>query len=352
VAAIDDYLRILKEQGATALHLSTARRPMLRVKGDLVPLQGKVLLDDLSLRALLTEAVGADRWETFLRERDCDFTTSISKHGRYHVNCAVTEAGFSSVFEPVRDVAESLDLLGLPGLARELISARSGLVIVCGPDGSGKSTTIASLVNDLNVSRPLHIVTIESPIGTLHRSQRSVVSQREVGRHTDAFPGAIRAALKQDADVITISELSERDAVTQAIDAAQQGALVIAEAHTPTAVSAIEGVLSAFPEDARMEARVALSDNLRGVIGQVLCRRKDGGRVAAYEVITNGGAVLELISSGANQELEELLESPHDGVQRLDDALLALVASGVIEGREGYRRARDKKRFSQHAPPA
>lgn len=342
----------MKEQGATALHLSTARRPMLRVKGELVPLQGKALLDEVTLRALLKDTVGAERWDNFLRERDCDFATSIGKHGRYHGNCSLTEAGFSAVFEPVRDSAESLDQLGLPRSGRALLAARSGLVIVCGPHGSGKSTTITSLVDHLNVSQPLHIVTIESPIATLHHSQRSVVSQREVGKHTGAFPAAIRAALKQDADVITLSELSEREAVTHAIDAAHQGALVIAEAHTPTAVSAIQGVLSAFPDDARAEARAALSENLLGVIGQVLCHRKDGGRVAAYEVISNQAAVFELIGGGADQQLETLVESPHDGIHRLDDSLLSLIADGVIDGREGYRRARDKKRFGQHAPAA
>jgi len=352
LSALDDYLRMLKEQTATALHLSTARRPMLRVKGDLVALQGKNLLDDITLRALLKEALGAERWDAFQEDLDCDFTITTGKYGRYHGNCSMTESGITAVFESIRDVPESLDSLGVPRLARDLLQARSGLVIVCGPHASGKSTTIAALVNDLNVSQPLHIVTIESPVGTLHRNQRSVVSQREVGRHTGAFPAAIVAALRQDADVITVGELSERDAVTNAIDAAHQGALVIAEAHTPTAVSAIEGVLSAFPEDARAEARASLSDNLLGVIGQVLCRRKDGGRVAAYEVISNRGEVRELISSGADQQLEALLESPHDGTQRIDDSLLALIASGAIEGREGHRRARDKKRFSQHAPTA
>lgn len=348
--AIDDYLRALKDQKATTLHLSAGRRPMLRVDGNVVPIQGESLLDDLALRALLKEALGTDRWDTFLREHDCDFTLSAGTLGRYHGNCLVTDAGLSAVFERLNEVPESLERLGLPTLGQSLIDARAGLIVVCGPHGSGKSTTIAALIDQLNATRRLHIVTIESPIGVVHRHQRSIVSQREVGQHTGGFPTAIRAALKQDADVIAISELSERDSITHAIDAAHQGLLVIAEAHTPTTVSAIEGLLSAFPEEGRAQARAALSENLRGVISQVLCRTKSAGRVAAYEVLINTAEVADCINRSADQEIEERIEVGHQGTHRLDESLATLVEQGVIDGREAHRRARDKKRFSQHAP--
>lgn len=325
---------------------------MLRVDTNVVPIQGESLLDDLALRALLKEALGNERWDLFLREHDCDFTLSAGTLGRFHGNCMVTDLGLNAVFERIDDVPESLSHLGLPAVGQALINARAGLVLVCGPHGSGKSTTVAALVDHLNATQRLHIVTIESPIRVLHRPQRSIVSQREVGRHSGGFSGAIRAALKQDADVIAISELSERDTITNAIDAAHQGLLVIAEAHTPTPVSAIEGLLGAFPEDGRAHARAALHENLLGVISQVLCRRKDSGRVAAFEVVTNTPEFAELIRRAADPEMDRAIESGAEGVHRLDDALAELVERGVIDGREGFRRARDKKRFSQHAPTA
>lgn len=322
---------------------------MLRVDGNVVPIQGESLLDDLALRALLKEALGTDRWDAFLRDHDCDFTLPAGNLGRYRGNCLLTDTGISAVFERIGEVPESLDKLGLPALGQALVNACSGLVLVCGPHGSGKSTTIAALVDQLNATRRLHIVTIESPITVLHRHQRSIVSQREVGPHTGSFPQAIRAALKQDANVITISELSERESITHAIDAAHQGLLVIAEAHTPTAVSAIEGLLSAFPDEGREQARASLSEHLLGVISQVLCRTPTGGRVAAYEVLTNTADVARHIRDAADHAIEDALDQGHEGVHRLDESLATLLEQGAIEEREAHRRARDKKRFNPNA---
>lgn len=347
---IDDYLRALKEQKATALHLSAGRRPMLRLDGNIVPIQGESLLDDLALRSLLKEALGPDRWDAFLRDHDCDLTLTAGGLGRFHGNCLVTEAGLSAVFERVNDAPDSMEQLGMPLSAQTLMQARSGLVLVCGPHGSGKSTTVAALIDHLNATRRTHIVSLEAPVRVVHRHQRSVVSQREVGKHTASFSGAIRVALKQGADVIAVSELSERETIAQVIDAAHQGALIIAEAHTPTAVSAIEGLLSAFAEDTRVHARAALSENLLAVIGQVLCRRKDGGRVAAYEMLINTPLFADMVRKGADAELESMIDAGAEGAIRVDDSLAALVEQGVIDGREAYRRARDKKRFAQHAP--
>lgn len=348
--AIDDYLRALRDQKGTALHLSAGRRPMLRVDNNVVPIQGESLLDDLALRSLLKEALGNERWDAFQRDHDCDFTMTAGTLGRYHGNCLMTETGLSAVFERIDDVPESLDHLGLPATAQSMITARTGLILVCGPQGAGKSTTIAALIDQLNATQRLHIVSLEAPIRVLHRHQRSVVSQREVGRDTGSFAAAIRAALKQDADVIAVSELSERETITHAIDAAHQGALVIAEAHSPTPVSAIEGLLGAFPEDARIHARAALSENLLGVISQVLCRHKDGGRVAAYEVVPNAKTFAEAIRSADDHAMEQHISAGADGAHRLDDSLTALLEQGVIDGREAHRRAREKKRFGQHAP--
>ncbi len=348
--AIDDYLRALRDQKATALHLSAGRRPMLRIASNVVPIQGESLLDDLALRALLKEALGNDRWDAFQRDHDCDFTMTAGTLGRYHGNCLITETGLSAVFERIEDVPESLDHLGLPSIGQSLIGARAGLILVCGPHGSGKSTTIAALIDQLNATQRLHIVSLEAPIRVLHRHQRSIVSQREVGRDTGSFANAIRAALKQDVDVIAVSELSERETITHAIDAAHQGVLVLAEAHSSTPVSAIEGLLGAFPEDARVHARAALSENLLGVIGQVLCRHKDGGRVAVYEVVPSSRAFAEAIRNADDHAMEQHISAGADGSHRLDDSLAALVEQGAIDGREAHRRAREKKRFAQHAP--
>lgn len=345
---LDHYLTALVAKKATALHLSAGKRPMLRVDGNIVPIQGENLVDDLALRGLLKAAIGADRWDRFVDERDGDFSLSVGTHGRFTGNVAITDAGVSAVFAPIEHAPQSLDQLGLPPLARAFLEASAGLVLVCGPHGSGKSTTIAALVDHLNATRRGHLMTLESPLRVVHRHQRSLVSQREIGSRAGAFASAIHAATRQDVDVLALSELSDRDSVNAALDAASQGVLVLAEAHTPNAATAIQGLLSAFTEETRASAHSEVSEHLVGIIGQVLCRAKDGRRIAAYEVLANSDALAPLIEAGRHDAIHDLLGKPHPSVHSLDDSLAALVGSGALIGREAQRRARDKQRFGQH----
>ena len=347
MARLHELLRRSREQGASDLHLATGLAARFRLHGALEPIPGQPELSADGLSSLLRELVSPAQWREYVETGDLDFALAVPGVARFRANYLKQEKGPSAVFRTIPETIATLEDLHLPPVLGRLAELRSGLVLVTGPTGSGKSTTLAAVIDRINRTQSKHIVTIEEPVEFLHTNQRSHFSQREVGTDTASFAMALRAAIRQDADVILVGEMRDLETIALALRAAEMGALVFGTLHTNSAAKTIDRLIDVFPADEQSQARLSLSESLSAIVAQLLIAKSDGsGRVAVHEILLKTAALPNLIRESNLPMLQNLMQSgKKDGMQILDDALADLVEKKLITPRDAYLKAQDKTRF-------
>jgi twitching motility protein PilT len=339
---IERLLRRMVESGGSDLHLRADAIPLLRKDGGLLRLEEPPLTGD-ALELLVRSIMTAPEYQRFEAEHDFDWAHEISGVARFRCNAGRDRHGAFAVFRQIPTEIRTAEDLGLSKEVQALCNLTKGLVVVTGPTGSGKSTTLAAMVDLINRTRTDHIITIEDPIEFVHQSKRCLVTQRQVGMHTRSFKAALRAALREDPDVVLVGEMRDLETISIAIETAETGHLVLGTLHTTTAASTLDRIIDQFPADRQGQIRVMLSESLRGVVAQVLCKKVGGGRVAAREILLSIPAVSNLIREGKTYQIPSIMQTNRKiGMVTLNDALLDLVESGSIEPREAYLKSSEK----------
>jgi twitching motility protein PilT len=348
-AQIDQFLRLLVQQGGSDLHLSCGNPPVLRVHGHLQRVKFRDLTET-DMNALLFEILRPDQKARFAESNDLDFAYEIPGVARFRGNCFRQHRGPGAVFRVIPSKVLSADEINLPEAIRNFANLHKGLVLVTGPTGSGKSTTLAALVDLINQTRPDHILSIEDPIEFVHQSKMALVNQREVGPHTRSFSSALKAALREDPDVILVGEMRDQETISLALTAAETGHLVFGTLHTNSAHKTVDRIIDTFPGELQSQVRSMLSETLKGVVAQQLLRKKGGkGRVAAHEIMVGTAAVANLIREGKTFQIPSIIQTAKkDGMVLMDQSILSYLMSGVIDGEEAYAKAIDKSAFRQY----
>ena len=344
---IADLLILAPQMGASDLHLTVGAPPSLRVHGHISPIDGAQVLTREVIRAMLYDVLTDQQKARFEEHHELDFAIEMANVGRFRVNAFVTRNGEGAVFRTIPTKIRSFGELGLPEIVRTLSRCDKGLVLVTGPTGSGKSTTLATMVDMINEERSDHILTIEDPIEFVHQHKGCIVNQREVGPHTDSFSNALRSALREDPDVILIGEMRDLETIGMAITAAETGHLVFGTLHTMGAPQTVDRVIDVFPTDQQSQIRAQFAEAVRGVISQILVPTMDGtGRAAAMEIMVATPAIRNLIREGKTFQMHSVIEtSTRDGMCTLDQSLKTLVVSGKISKEDALRKAFDPDAF-------
>lgn len=349
--AMELMVRLLRGQmdtSASDLHLRSGSVPLLRSSGQIELMKGEAPLSTELVAAILNEIMPESSRRVFAETNDADFAFDVPELGRFRVNAFRDRSGPGLVARSVPSKIVTVDELGLSPEVRALAQLSKGLVLVTGPTGSGKSTTLSSLVDLVNETRRDHIITIEDPIEFVHKSKGCLITQRQVGVHTDSFKNALRAALREDPDVVLVGELRDLETVSIAIETAETGHLVFGTLHTSTAASTVDRIIDQFPPDRQSQVRVMLSESLKGVISQTLCRKIGGGRVAAMEILLVTPALSNLIREGKTFQMASIMQTSRKlGMVTMTDALMSLVDKGLVEPREAYIKAPDKSAIVQ-----
>lgn len=347
MARIDSLLVHLKENDGSDLHLVAGQPPRFRAKGRIQPIEGQAVLSDANLLEILEEVAALRGWEEYRATGDLDFAFSLEGVARFRANYFVQQSGAAAVFRIIPEEIISLEDLNLPRAIAELADLKQGLVLVTGPTGSGKSTTLASIIDKINKSSSRHIVTIEDPVEFVHQNRNCLFSHREVGLHTQGFGPALRSAIRQDADVILVGEMREQETISLAITAAEMGMLVFGTLHTNNAAKTIDRIIDAFPAEEQNMVRLSLSESLAGIVSQLLLPRADkGGRIAANEILLKTAGLPNVIRDGNGQMLNSIIQSGRNqGMQAMDDVLFAYAKEGKVSAQDAYMKALDKARF-------
>lgn len=351
---IDAFFKLMNDQGASDLHLRTDERPALRIRGSVVRIEYQELGKD-ELKEMLYEIAAEEKIKAFEETGDVDFGYEIPGLARYRANYFVQASGVSAVFREIPSEILTADQLGLPPVLPKLALLPKGLVLVTGPYGSGKSTTLAAIIDVANRERQGHIMTVEDPIEFKHKSNNCLVSHREVGLHTVSMATGMHAALREDPDIIVVGELRDMETTTLAIEAASTGHLVFSTLHTSSAPETIERMMGQFPTSEQSQIRLSLSAVLRGVVSQALFKRIDKeGRCAAQEILIATPSVRHLIRDGRTDHIPDAIrEGKQHGMQLLDDAIMDLLNKSWIDPGEAFMKANDKgpfKSFLKDAP--
>jgi twitching motility protein PilT len=346
VAPIHRLFHALVQMGGSDLHLTSKETPIIRKDGDMLRLTGEVPLGSDELDELLAPITPPRNRQEFLEGGDTDFAYEIPGLARFRANLFRDRSGVGAVFRTIPSKVLTADQLGLPQAVRDLGLLNKGLVVVTGPTGSGKSTTLAALVDYVNATRSGHIITIEDPIEFVHENKRCLVNQREVAVHTSSFKRALRAALREDPDIVLVGEMRDLETIAIAIETAETGHLVFGTLHTTTAYSTIDRIIDQFPTDRQEQIRVMLSESLKGVVAQTLCKKIGGGRAAALEILIVTKAVTNLIREGKTFQIPSIMQTSRNlGMRTLNESLLELVKSGTVEPAEAYLKSVDKQGF-------
>ncbi len=337
----------MSEAGASDLHLSVSMPPMIRKDGKMMMLEpDEIALTADAMKNLLTSIMPAKNQEEFHNRHDTDFAYEIEGLARFRANIFMDRKGMGGVFRIIPTKILTAEELGLSKAIMDLCNLSKGLVVVTGPTGSGKSTTLCAMVDSINKNREDHIITIEDPIEFTHENQKCLVNQREVHNHTDSFKDALRAALREDPDILLVGEMRDLETISIAIETAETGHLVFGTLHTTTAASTIDRIIDQFPADRQQQIRVMLSESLKGVIAQTLLPKKGGGRVAALEILIVTPAISNLIREGKTFQINSSMQTGKAlGMVMLNDALFDLVKKGLVEPRDAYIKAIDKSNF-------
>jgi twitching motility protein PilT len=345
MARIDAYLRKVHDVGGSDLHISSGIPPKIRIHGKLTPLK-EPPMDPDRLFEMLDEVHDDRQRSIYKAKNDLDMAYELSGIARYRVNCFRTRYGPAAVFRLIPQEIKPLSALGVPDQILRFTELRSGLVLVTGPTGSGKSTTLASLIDYINVRHKRHILTIEEPIEFVHKNKLSYITQREVGVDCESFASALKAATREDPDVILVGELRDIETIGLAITAAEMGNLVFATLHTNSAAKTIDRIIDVFPEDRQNQIRIMLSVNLKGVCAQLLLPRADRGRVPVNEILFGSFSLSNIIREGNVPKIISLIESGRgEGMQLMDDSILQRYKEKAISAETAYLFAFQKARF-------
>lgn len=346
MAKIDAFFKLMNDQGASDLHLIAGQQPALRIRGDIERVKYNVLEND-ALRSMLYEITPEDKIKVFEETGDVDFGYEIPGLARYRSNFFMQKNGVGAVFREIPSAIMTVEQLGLPSVISKLATLPRGLVIITGPTGSGKSTTLAAIIDEANRLRKDHIITVEDPIEFVHTSQGCIINHREVGLHTKSFANALRGALREDPDIILVGEMRDLETISLAIEAASTGHLVFSTLHTTSAAKTVDRIIEVFPSNQQAQIRSTLADGIRAVIAQVLFKRIDQkSRIAALEVLIATPAVRNLIRESKTHQLASSMQTGKKyGMQLLDDAIMGLYNRGYIGSDEAYAKANEKARF-------
>jgi twitching motility protein PilT len=348
MAHLDTLLKYVKDEKASDLHLIAGNEPRVRARGSLQVVDSSSVIEEPELRAMMRELTSEAQWQEYEAELELDFAYGLPGVGRFRCNYFNQASGCAAVFRLIPEQIATLKELNMPPAVERMAHLRSGLVLVTGPTGAGKSTTLAAIIDLINETYDKHIITIEDPIEFVHRPKMSTISQREVGAHTKSFDAALRAAIRQNPDVILVGELRGRE-VELAIMAAEMGALVFGTLHTDSATKTIDRLIDIFPTDQQDQIRISLAEGLAGVVSQLLIPTADGrGRVSAVEILTKTSALPNIIREGNTVQLLTVIQGGKShGMQTMDEALETLVRAGKIRPKDAYQRAADKLHFEK-----
>ena len=331
-------------RGAADLHLRVGEPPILRLGGDLIRIEDQPILDDASVTRMVRSIMPDKNKLEFDQTWDTDFAYEITGVSRFRVNVLRDRNGVAAVIRTIATTTVTVEQMGITPEVQQLCALTKGLVLVTGPTGSGKSTTLCALVDLVNRSRHDHIITIEDPIEFVHQSKKCLITQRQVGVHTQSFKSALRAALREDPDIILVGELRDLETIAIALETAETGHLVFGTLHTSTAASTINRIVDQFPADRQDQIRVMLAESLKGVVSQTLCKKIGGGRVAAREILLVNKAVSSMIREGKTVQINNIIQTQKKlGMETLNDALMNLVKSKTVEAEEAYVKSAEKK---------
>jgi twitching motility protein PilT len=351
MAAIDALLRATLERGGSDLHLTIGLPPKARISGSLLALAGPPL-DAATVQHLLQEICPQNRWNEFLERHDLDMAYEIPGVARFRCNFLFNHWGVAAVFREIPVKILSFETLKLPATLKKLCQLDQGLVLVTGPTGSGKSTTLAAMIDFINETRAKHIITIEDPIEFVHQNKKSVIVHREVGEHAASFAAALKGAMRHDPDILLVGEMRDLETIKLALGCASMGMLVFATLHTNSASKTIDRIINAFPADEQNQVRVMLAGCLAGVVAQLLCKRIPKGRCAVHEILLQHEALPNVIRSGRISDIKSIIEGGGaDGMITMDASLMNRIKDGTIEPKEAYMKAAIKAPFAALLQP-
>ncbi|HEY4257085.1 MAG TPA: PilT/PilU family type 4a pilus ATPase [Candidatus Udaeobacter sp.] len=346
MAYLDQFLQIIVKHGGSDLHIAEGQPPKMRVHGDIMPMRDELISQEEATR-MLSEICGPHKWEIFKQRGDLDFAYEMDKASRFRSNYFKQSNGYGATFRLIPTKIATLEDLGVPLVIKEFANVRGGLVLITGPTGSGKTTTQAALIDYINQNFAKHVVTIEEPIEFVHENKRSAITQREVPGDSSSFAAGLKAALREDTDIVLVGEMRDLETVSLALTAAETGLLVFGTLHTNNARKTVDRMVDVFPADRQPQARVMLANSLRGVVAQLLLKRADRpGRIAVNEILIANAAVAAIIREGATQKLQDVIISGKaQGMQFMDDAVWELLEKGIVSAHEAFMKAIDKNRF-------
>lgn len=333
---LEKIFRTALQYKASDIYITTGCKPILRINGDLVTIEEHPVLTKKMAEDYLLEIMTEEQKKYFAQNLDLDFALDIESIARFRVNMFVQRKGMAAAFRTIPEIVYSLDELGLPEQLKKIPNFKNGLVIVTGPTGSGKSTTMAAVLNEINVNAAQHIITIEDPIEFVHENKKSIFEQREVKSHTRSFPNALKSALREDPDVIYIGEMRDLETISLAITAAETGQLVLATLHTSGAAKSIDRIIDAFPFEQQNQIRSQLSESLRAVVWQNLLKTKDGkGRIGALEIMFNNNAIANMIRKAKTHQIDSAIETGFkEGMQTMKKSITDLLEADLITEEE------------------
>jgi len=349
--SIDPLLKSMLEKGGSDLHLTVGLPPKSRISGSLVPI-AETPLDAATMETLLKEICPEKRWQDYLERRDLDLAHEIPGVARFRGNYLYNHWGQAAVFRQIPAKILSFETLKLPESLKKLCHLDQGLVVVTGPTGSGKSTTLAAMIDYINTNLAKHIITIEDPIEFVHPIKKSVIVHREVGEHTASFAAALKGAMRHDPDILLLGEMRELETIKLALGCASMGMLVFGTLHTNNAPKTVDRIINTFPADEQNQVRIMLGSCLAGVVAQLLCKRIPKGRCAVHEILLAHEALPNTIRSGQIANIKAIIEGGFaDGMVTMDFSLMARVKDGTIEPKEAYMKAANKATFAPLLKP-
>jgi twitching motility protein PilT len=345
-AMLDGLMRIMIERGASDLHLRVGEPALLRHSGEMVRIEGQPVLTDRQLFDMIRSIMPERNRIEYLANNDADFAYEIPGLARFRANAAKDRNGAVAVFRQIPATVVTVEQMKVTEEVQRLCFLTKGLVLVTGPTGSGKSTTLCAMIDLVNRERSDHVITIEDPIEFVHKNKKCIITQRQVHVHTKSFKSALRAALREDPDIVLVGEMRDLETISIAIETAETGHLVFGTLHTTTAAGTVDRIIDQFPADRQEQIRVMMAESLKGVISQTLCRKIGGGRVAAREILLSTPSITNLIREGKTYQIQSVLQTSKKlGMVTLNDALIAYVDSGEVEPKEAFMKCVDKAGF-------
>lgn len=349
---IDRFLRLMNDRGASDFHLTVGRPPMVRASGSMETIRYR-MISEMDFTELLQPITPEGLWQSFLQTGDIDFSYEIPGLSRYRVNLFRQQRGAGAVFRVIPTKIMTIEQLGLPEQIRRVANMRSGLVLVTGPTGSGKSTTLAAIIDQINETRGLHIITIEDPIEFVHPNKKCLIHQREIGTHAKSFSEALKAAGREDPDLILVGEMRDLDTISMALSAAEKGTLVFGTLHTNNAAKTMDRIISVFPASEQEGIRNVLGETVRAVVAQQLMPKVGGGRVAALEILFSSPAIGNMIREGKTSQITSAIQTGmREGMIDMDSSIKRLLQEKKITARAAYDKAIDKEQFKAEVEAA